>query len=29
MARRKDSKKREVENYMHTDKERVNNPPST
>ena len=27
MVRRKDSKKREVENYTHADKERVNNPP--
>ena len=27
MARRKNSKKREMENYMHADKERVNNPP--
>ena len=27
MVRWKDSKKREVENYTHADKERVNNPP--
>ncbi len=27
MARPKDSKKREVENYTHAGKERVNNPP--
>ncbi len=27
MARRKDSKEREVENYTHAHKERVNNPP--
>ena len=27
MARPKDSKKREVENYTHPDKERANNPP--
>ena len=27
MARPKDSKKREVENYTHADKERANNPP--
>ena len=27
MAQRKNSKKREVENYTHADKERVNNPP--
>ena len=27
MVQRKTSKKREVENYTHADKERVNNPP--
>ncbi len=27
MARQKDSKEREVENYTHADKERANNPP--
>ena len=27
MARRRQPAKREIENYAHTDKQRVNNPP--